>query len=297
MVKTTEFNTLVTKAVEQIGHLQLRPVIKKELLHYDILFLLDRENLLENLIFQGGTSLRLCYGSNRFSEDLDFVGGTRFVSADLMAIKECIEHYIGERYGLDVTVKEPKEMINEPNYRDIKVDKWQISVITSPEKKDIPKQRIKLEVANVPAYSKEPRVLMANYDFLPDGYSDTLIYVESLEEIMADKLISLVNTQRYVRYRDIWDLRWLKQKNVTISSDYLLKKIHDYHITDYAEKLNDMRANIKDYINGQDFLTEMKRFLPEADLARTLYKEGFKEYLYNEINELLSQVQSIIKNW
>ncbi|HET6629122.1 MAG TPA: nucleotidyl transferase AbiEii/AbiGii toxin family protein, partial [Woeseiaceae bacterium] len=46
-----------------------RPVVEKELLHYDILFALDTEGLLDPLTFQGGTSLRLCYGAQRFSED------------------------------------------------------------------------------------------------------------------------------------------------------------------------------------------------------------------------------------
>ena len=36
----------------------LRPVVKKELLHYEILNALDDDSLLKNLIFQGGTSLR-----------------------------------------------------------------------------------------------------------------------------------------------------------------------------------------------------------------------------------------------
>ena len=53
----------------------MRPVIEKEILHYDILFCLDQAGLLKDLVFQGGTCLRLCYGANRFSEDLDFAGG------------------------------------------------------------------------------------------------------------------------------------------------------------------------------------------------------------------------------
>ncbi|CDG92427.1 hypothetical protein XBP1_330002 [Xenorhabdus bovienii str. puntauvense] len=32
--------------------------------------------------FQGGTSLSLCYGGNRFSEDLDFAGGKDFRPAN-----------------------------------------------------------------------------------------------------------------------------------------------------------------------------------------------------------------------
>lgn len=37
-----------------------------------------REGFFSSLVFQGGTSLRLCHGSPRYSEDLDFAGGTSF---------------------------------------------------------------------------------------------------------------------------------------------------------------------------------------------------------------------------
>ena len=70
----------------------------------------SKEGLLDNLTFQGGTSLRLCYGAPRFSEDLDFVGGHDFASQQLMVIKDCIEHYIGKRYELEVTVKPPSAL-------------------------------------------------------------------------------------------------------------------------------------------------------------------------------------------
>ncbi len=171
----------------------LSAYIEKELLHYDTLFVLDKERLLDQLTFQGGTSLRLCYGAVRYSEDLDFVGGYDFASGHLMEMKSCIEHYIGSRYGLEVMVKEPKDMALELEFRDIHVDKWQIVVITSPGQRHIPRQKIKIEVANIPAYSQEPCALKHNYDFLPDGYSDTIVMVESLNEIMADKLVFLIN--------------------------------------------------------------------------------------------------------
>ncbi|MBS0358527.1 MAG: nucleotidyl transferase AbiEii/AbiGii toxin family protein [Proteobacteria bacterium] len=272
----------------------MRAVIEKELLHYDILFTLDTNGLLDKLTFQGGTSLRLCYGSPRFSEDLDFAGGKDFSTAYLMDMKNCIEHYIGTRYGLEVTVKEPQEMSLEPDYQDIKISKWQIRVTVSPERKDIPKQKIKIEVANIPAYSREPKLLLQNYDFLPDGYSDTLIMVESLNEIMADKLISLVDSQKYVRNRDIWDLHWLKQRNTSINSEYLLSKIADYKITDYTEKLNIMLKRLSEIIHGKNFHEELSRFIPVDVQERTLLKNNFLDLLTNEISSMLSEVKNIV---
>ena len=111
MSEIENFNRLVDRAMAAKGVAHMRPVVAKELLHYDILFSLEKDGLLDDLTFQGGTSLRLCYGAPRFSEDLDFVGGRDFSTAKVIGIKKCIEKYIGKRYGLEIIVKEPKDMI------------------------------------------------------------------------------------------------------------------------------------------------------------------------------------------
>ncbi len=290
MNKQTDFNILVELAMAMPDRAHMRPVIEKELLHYDILFVLDREGLLDPLTFQGGTSLRLCHGSPRFSEDLDFAGGPDFVGRQLQAMKSCIEHYNGRRYGLEVSVKEPGELRGEADYAGLAVDKWQVAVVTAPRRRDLPKQRIKIEVANIPAHTREPRPLLINYDFLPDGYGDTLIMTETLEEVMADKLVSLVNTLRYVRHRDIWDLRWLKQKGVTVNTDLVRRKIDDYGITDYPDRLENMRQRLPEIIHGAPFREEMARFIPVDVQERTLKKGKFFDFLVLELRELLQAV-------
>ena len=40
-VADTDFNALVTRAMAVPGRTNMRPVVEKELLHYDILFALD----------------------------------------------------------------------------------------------------------------------------------------------------------------------------------------------------------------------------------------------------------------
>ena len=299
MIKPTainreDFNILVELAMREAGYSHMRPVIEKELLHFDLLFVLDKQGLLDKLTFQGGTSLRLCYGSSRLSEDLDFAGGYDFTTSQLMDMKDCIESYITSRYGLEVSVKEPSEMSIEPKYQDINVDKWQITITTSPTRKDLPRQKIKIEVCNIPAYTRVPQALNANYDFLPDGYSDVLIMTESLDEIMADKLISLVNTTRYVRHRDIWDLRWLKQHGATMNKKFILSKIHDYKITDYPTKLEKMMMSIDEIIYSDRFHNELSRFIPLDVQERTLKKEIFKDFLINETKLLLSELKMIV---
>ncbi len=294
MNKQENFAALVERAMLLDGVTHMKPVIEKELLHYDILFALDDAGLLDKLTFQGGTSLRLCYGSSRFSEDLDFVGGKNLNIQSLLQMKSSLENHIGKRYGLEVSIKSPKETEKDPEYQDIKISKWQISVTTAPERKDIPRQKIKIEIGNIPAYSREPKAILLNYDFLPDGYSDTLIMTESLDEIMADKLISLANCQRYVRHRDIWDLRWLKQKGAKIIPEYIKAKIRDYNITDYPQKLDEKINTIDDIIQSREFYNEMSRFIPMNVQSKTLLKDNFKILLANEIRELLNKTKVAI---
>lgn len=292
MVDRVNFDYLVDKAMTDQEYLHMRPVIEKELLHYDILYALDQAGLLDQMTFQGGTALRLCYGLQRLSEDLDFAGGTDFVTADLISMKSCLENYLGERYGLEVMVKEPKEMRQDPVYASIKVDKWQICITTSPERKDIPKQKIKLEVANIPAYTAVPRSLQKNYDFLPDGYQDTLVMTESLQEIMADKVVSFVNTDKYIRYRDIWDLRWLKQQGV-VPDQYLIgQKLNDYQVDHFIQKLSDRMEALPAICAEKAFVDEMKRFIPAAVQERTIDKAKFLLFLGVEVADILGIVKS-----
>lgn len=60
-------------------------------------------------------------------------------------------------------------------------------------RKDLPK-KVKIAVCTIPAYPRVPPSLNVNYDYLPDRYGDVPIMTERLDEIMAGKLISLVNT-------------------------------------------------------------------------------------------------------
>lgn len=286
-----DFSRLVGRVMRDAGVAHMRPVIEKELLHCDILFCLEQENLLDNLVFQGGTSLRLCRGGNRFSEDLDFAGGRDFSSARLDGMKDCIEGYIGSRYDLEVRVKEPAELEKDLKYAGLNIRKWQVSVITAPQRKDLPQQRIKVEVADVPAYTKEAVPLHTNYAFLPDGYDDTLIFAETLDEVMADKLISLPATQKYIRHRDIWDLGWLKQKGATVRPGLARQKMEDYRLSGGAEMLDDMMERLPNIVAGADFKNEMRRFLPSDVYDRTLGRKKFGGFLTQTVVGLLKELK------
>lgn len=284
-----DFNELVDAAMQQPGRAAMRPVVEKEILHYDIFYALDAAGLLKELVFQGGTSLRLCRGSNRFSEDLDFAGGRDFTSKKMEAIKACVEKHLGTRYGLSIEVKEPKEMATLPDYENVRVDKWQVSVETSPERRDMPRQRIKLEIANIPAYTSELVPLRQNYEFLL-GYGLLLVNAESIDEILADKMVAFPASVKNIRYRDIWDIAWLQQQGAKLDPTLVERKIGDYHIDDYERLLGDAIARLPGLIDGKAFVDQMTRFIDADTLARTLREPRFADYLKSTVGQVLKSM-------
>ena len=77
----------------------LRPVIEKEILHYDILRELNNIGLLRKLTFIGGTCLRSCYGSQRLSEDLDFSSDFNFNKEELSLLPDLLKKSLLKKYG------------------------------------------------------------------------------------------------------------------------------------------------------------------------------------------------------
>ena len=73
------------------------PWSRRNLLHYRILDAIDARGFLLLAGVPGRTSLRLCHGSPRYSEDLDFTGGTSFDMDTLKGLGSCIVRFaLGE---------------------------------------------------------------------------------------------------------------------------------------------------------------------------------------------------------
>lgn len=288
-------DTLVDAAISESPELaSLRPVVEKELLHYEILRALDQAAVLDQLVFQGGTSLRLCYGAPRYSEDLDFAGGTAFAAGDVEGMARVIESFITRHYGLDVRVKAPAVNQSVERTAGVAVSRWQVIVTTAPARPDLPRQRVRLEIANVPAYSTELRPLRRNYAALPDGYEDILVPVESLSEVLCDKLIAVV-ASKMTRYRDLWDLPWLQQQGATVNPAWLGDKIADYGVADYQGALERRLVALPEILHGKAFGAQMARFLPPALVQRTIAQRGFLDYLVAANQGLLERAREAVQ--
>lgn len=300
MSEKQDFEKLVDEAVSNPVLSAMRPVVEKELLHYAIFQALDSDGLLKDLVFQGGTALRLCRGSDRFSEDLDFAGGVNFCADKMKRIKDCLEKRIGDRFGLKIAVSNKPA---KPGANPVKVDKWWISIETSPDNPSMPRQKIKLEIANIPAHTRELVPLRANYDSVK-AMPAVLVNTESLNEIMADKILAFPTSLRdnqgrpvgldsgKIRHRDIWDLAWLSMQGAKLDSKLVAAKIGDYGIEGYDNMLGQAIELLPAVVNSDAFKAQMTRFIDSATLSNTLGKAGYLGFLSTTVGQLFATMQS-----
>jgi predicted nucleotidyltransferase component of viral defense system len=285
------FDNLVAHALKNQGELApLLPVVEKELLHHDIIREMSAAGLLGALTFIGGTCLRACYGSNRLSEDLDFTGGKDFKRETLSKLGTVLVDQLYTKYGLRVEMSEPVKDTGN-------VDTWKLRMVTRPEQKELPSQRINIDVCAIPSYDKRPVVLRNLYG-VDMGTSGLIIQAESREEILADKLIAFALRPNRLKNRDLWDIGWLKQNNVTLPLGLIPKKIMDHRrtVAEYLQQLSERAGSLRNDPGVRvAFIHEMKRFLPQKTVQSTVSNTDFWEYLVNVIQTECDQITQFLK--
>ena len=285
------FDQLVNEALRSRAELtSLRPVVEKELLHHDILREMSEAGLLADLTFIGGTCLRACYGSARLSEDLDFTGGSHFKRSDLAELARVLVDRLQIRYDLPVSVSEPVKTGGQ-------VSTWKLTIETRPGQKHLPAQRIHLDICAIPSHDPRPMMLRNLYG-IDLGTSGLILQAQSREEILADKVIALAFRENRIKNRDLWDISWLSQQGIDLPTRLIPLKIRE-HQRDDAEFLALLQERI-DAIKTrpdmrEDFMKEMRRFLPAATVRDTIEKELYWAYLTQVVDDLALKAMSVLK--
>ncbi len=285
------FDQLVDEALRSSTELaSLRPVVEKELLHHDILREMSGAALLKGLTFIGGTCLRACYGSARLSEDLDFTGGTEFERDDLAELARVLTERLETRYGLPVRVSEPVKVGG-------KVSTWKLTVETRPEQRHLPAQRIHLDICAIPSHDPRPMMLRNLYG-IDLGTSGLILQAQSREEILADKIIALAFRENRIKNRDLWDIAWLTQQGIELQTQLIPLKIRD-HQRQEAEFIDLLQERITALQTTsetrEDFMKEMRRFLPAATVRETIENEAYWSFLTDLVDDLGRKTMGALK--
>ena len=284
------FDKLVSEALKgQADLAPLRSVVKKELLHHDILREMSKAGLPAGLTFIGGTCLRMAYGSNRLSEDLDFTGGDALSSETLKSLGDVLVERLKAKYDLDVDVSKPVRQTGNTST-------WRVAVTTHPTQTSMPRQRIHIEICAIPSYQKRPVVLRNHYG-VEMGTSGLIIQAQSAAEILADKVVAFALRPNRIKNRDLWDIAWLKQQNTDLPNELVAKKINDHRqsVGEFLKMIGQRNQQLEDSDIRNGFIQEMRRFLAPNVISRTVEKEEFWMYLRNLIDAQCKEITNFLK--
>jgi predicted nucleotidyltransferase component of viral defense system len=264
----------------------------KEAIHLHLLSAMSDAGILRHAVFQGGTALRLCYGGERFSEDLDFVcgrAGSYFTDVEFDELidtaLETTKKTLGRDFGIDtnlISLKKPEDP-DLVKQTPVAVAAWQIIVPIEATPR-APKSLIKIEFANVPAHDVKPVPVKATPGLVQ--VQDVILNAETIHEILADKAVALT-ARPVLKYRDVWDVWYLKNAlNAAIAREIVQKKFADYGTTQTEQKAEKRVAELSKDATANAFLAEMKRFLPAKRVSQ-LSQAGLHRSILAESSDLL----------
>lgn len=246
---------------------------------------------IDNLAFQGGTSLSLGWGSPRFSEDLDFLlargDAMDELKRSMPKIVESIRQvFLSEdpKFKIDVKGKERNGML----VFDIGISHLDV----------IGKSKVKTEFwgvdseyfHNYDSEYKTPQHFSFSDNVFGNLKSAFPVPISTLESILADKVVALSYRNR-LKWRDVFDVWWISQKLDRGLNSLSIEQITNkalHHVTAYNGP--GLKAGVESFFNDkkEELLShnncDLDRWLPDA----------MSQVLNNNIDDMVSKTISLM---
>ena len=236
----------------------------KEVIQEIILCGLSRSDFFKNVAFYGGTALRIFYGLDRFSEDLDF---SLIIEDEKFELNKYFSYLENElkSLGLQVVITEVektkdssiKSAFLKANTKEVMIAIYDKD-ISNINHNDLIKIKFEIDTNPIPFASYETKIRL-----LPAPYQVKLFDKESL---FAGKIHACLcrNWQSRIKGRDFYDYVFFLSMNAKVNLDYLKAKLINSNFIDEKYDLN--IDNLKNFLNQKfentDFNEAKKDVLP-----------------------------------
>lgn len=238
----------------------------KEIIQHLALLGLWRDKFFEHAAFYGGTALRIFYGLNRFSEDLDF---SLLKTNRQFSLTTYCQSIINElkSVGLTVTCKQ-KEKYTKSNIESafIKADTIQNFInIEVPEaiRQLIPKThtlKIKLEIDINPPLKGQTEVksLLTPIPFQVRVYTPDCLFAGKLHALLFRKW------KTRIKGRDYYDFVWFISQKIPVNIQHLNERMKQNQNLSKTDDLSEtkIKALLKKHFKTIDFNTAKQDILP-----------------------------------
>lgn len=261
-------NTVIEEMLKsyQVDNIYDRKNAMKEIMQEIVLCGLSRAGFFKEAAFYGGTALRIFYGLDRFSEDLDFSLEQINLDFDLCSYFPVLEKEV-KTFGLNVEIQE-KEKTKDSNIRSaflkgntkehlllFYADERLVGTV---DKNEVVK--IKFEVdTNPPAFATYEH----KYRLLPVPYEIRLYDMPSL---FAGKIHAVIcrGWQSRIKGRDLYDYIFYLSKAVTVNQKHLRARLIDSGFISENQEctLEEIKTMLKNRFDSIDFLQARKDVEP-----------------------------------
>ncbi|MGI6394705.1 MAG: nucleotidyl transferase AbiEii/AbiGii toxin family protein [bacterium] len=256
----------------------------KEIIQEIALLGLWRAKFFEKAAFYGGTALRLLYGLDRFSEDIDFslLEPDRNFNIDdyTKAVRDELSSF-----GFAVTVNR-KEKGNEANIESafIKGGTLQnLMNIEVPEKianrfnkNRVLKVKMEVDIDPPEGFATEAKYLFNPIPFSVNTYQMPFLFAGKMHAVLCR------DRKTRVKGRDWYDLVWYVGKNAPLSLKHLEKRMlqtgHlDAEVKLTAEKISELFNRRIEIVDFEKAKNDVAPFLKDQVAIAVWSKEFFKE--------------------
>jgi len=280
----------MSKAIEQmlenyiIENIYDRKNAMKEIMQEIVLCGLSRAGFFEKAAFYGGTALRIFYGLDRFSEDLDFSLDAVDDDFNLRDYFPILEKEI-RSFGLNVTIIE-KEKTIESNIRSafLKGNTKEHLLLFYADEQDIGKVpqneviKIKFEVdVNPPACASFEH----KYRLLPVPYE---VKMYDMPSLFAGKIHALIcrGWQNRVKGRDLYDYVFYMSHATAVNQEHLRQRLlQSGYITEDVEcsleEIKKMLCDRFDTINFKQAKEDVEPFIRDISVLNVWSPDFFKQ--------------------
>lgn len=237
----------------------------REITQEVVLAALGRGDFFKQALFQGGTCLRIFYGLNRFSEDMDFI--LRETNPDFQ-LKDHIKHLTDELaaygYNIEITDRDSADVtVKKVFLKDDSLGKV-IDLRHANQAGPMAKIRIKLEVDTNPPAGSGHELKYLDFPFVSS------VAVQDRPSLFAGKLHALL-CREYIKGRDWYDFIWYTGNRTGINYAFLTSAINQLgpwqgqSITvDKAWLLSELERKIVS-MNWKQAAEDVRRFVRVAE--------------------------------
>ncbi len=262
----------------------------KEIIQEIVLCGLSRTAFFSKAAFYGGTALRIFYGLDRFSEDIDFSLLEKDNCFNLQEYFSAIQNEL-ESFGLKTTISQKEKTLESAVQSafikgDTKIHILNIEIAKKYIQNFGPKEQfqIKFEVDTDPPASAsfEYKTSLRPIPFQVRLYDEPSLFAGKLHALLCRKW------KQRVKGRDFYDYLWYLSRNTSVNIEHLQKRMEQTGHWNPTKKLtlSKLKELLIEKFNTTDFLqakTDVKPFIRDSRSlelwAPNFFIEATEKYL------------------